>query len=271
MKHEFFAFMGTSYPSSLERDFERILIKIEALWDTPQIHDYFSDLLIDKRGGRKGFPPDVLADIIRLRDARELETFKAAERKEHAMHDLTARGIAFLPKNFFHFLEEGDQQVIDLFVRANFNVNLTAEDGTPPLITALKRGLTIIAQILLSAGADPNARDRLGLTPLLIACGKPTSGYRNAVDLLLKKGAHINVRDPLGNTPLLLSITGGTPDIAFALIEQGADVFASRRDGATALSLAQKLGDERLLRLIEFKMKQASSAGRSLSGEWAAA
>jgi len=34
MKNEFFAFMGTSYPSSLERDFERILIKIEALWDT---------------------------------------------------------------------------------------------------------------------------------------------------------------------------------------------------------------------------------------------
>jgi len=41
MKHEFFAFMGTSYPSSLEREFERILIKIEDLWDTPKIHDYF--------------------------------------------------------------------------------------------------------------------------------------------------------------------------------------------------------------------------------------
>lgn len=271
MKHEFFAFMGTSYPSSLEREFERILIKIEDLWDTPKIHDYFSDLLIDKRGGRKGFPPDVLADIIRLRDARELETFKAAERKEHAMHDLTARGIAFLPKNFFSALEEGNQEIIDLFVRANFNVNLTAEDGTPPLVFALKRGLTIIAQILLSAGADPNAKDRLHLTPLLVACGKPTAGYRNTVELLLKKGAHINVRDPLGNTPLLLSISGGTPDIAYMLIEQGADVFASRRDGETALSLAQKLGDERLLRLIEFKMKQASPIGRSLSGERAAA
>lgn len=255
MKHDFFAFMGTSYPTHLERDFERILIKIEALWDTPQIHDYFSDLLIDKRGGRRGFPKEVLADIIRLREARELETFKAAERKEHAMRDLTTRGIALLPKNFFRYLEEGDQEVIDLFVRANFNVNMVDADGAPPLIFALKRGLTIIAQILLSAGADPNAKDRLGLTPLLIACGKATEGYKNTVEMLLKKGAHINVRDPLGNTPLLLAISGNTPDIAFMLVEQGADVFASRRDGETALSLAQKQSDVRLLRLIEFKLR----------------
>lgn len=267
MKNPFFAFMGASYPSSLERDFERILLKLEELWDTPKIHDYFSDLLIDKRGGRRGFPPVVLADILRLREARELETFKAAERKEYAMRELSARGIAFLPKNFFHFLDEGDQQAIDLFVRANFNVNTTAEDGTPPLLTALKRGLTIIAQILVTAGADPNAKDRLGLTPLLVACGKPTAGYRNTVDLLLKKGAHVNVRDPLGNTPLLLSISGGTADIAFTLIEQGADVFATRRDGESALTLAQKLGDERLVRLIEFKMREASRDRRGPAGE----
>lgn len=101
MKHPFFKFMGTSYPIHLEREYERILIKIEALWDTSQIHDYFSDLLIDKRGGRKGFPADVLADIIRLRDERELQTFKQAEGREQAMRELTARGIAFLPKNFF--------------------------------------------------------------------------------------------------------------------------------------------------------------------------
>ncbi len=117
------------------------------------------------------------------------------------MRDLTTRGIALLPKNFFRYLEEGDQEVIDLFVRANFNVNMVDADGAPPLIFALKRGLTIIAQILLSAGADPNAKDRLGLTPLLIACGKATEGYKNTVEMLLKKGAHINVRDPLGNTP----------------------------------------------------------------------
>lgn len=262
MKHPFFGFMGTSYPIHLEREYERILIKIEALWDTPQIHDYFSDLLIDKRGGRKGFPTDVLADIVRLRDERELETFREAERSEQAMRELTARGIAFLATNFFLYLEEGDKEVIDLFARANFNVNTTAEDGTAPLLIALKRGLTIVAQILINAGADPNAKDRLGLTPLLVACGKPTTGYKNTVELLLMKGAHLNVHDPLGNTPLLLSISGGTPDIAALLIERGADVLARRRDGESAITLARKLGDERLVRLIEFKIDEQTKPGK---------
>lgn len=261
MKHPFFKFMGTSYPIHLEREYERILIKIEALWDTSQIHDYFSDLLIDKRGGRKGFPADVLADIIRLRDERELQTFKQAEGREQAMRELTARGIAFLPKNFFQHLEEGNKEIIDLFARANFNVNTLAEDNSPPLLIALKRGLTIIAQILINAGADPNAKDRLGLTPLLVACGKPTTGYKTTVELLLQKGANVNVRDPLGNTPLLLSISGGTPDIAALLIERGADVFVGRRDGETAITLAWKLGDERLVRLIEFKIDEQTKPG----------
>jgi len=254
MKHPIFSFMGTRYPIHLEREYERILIKIETLWNKPEIHDYFSDLLIDKRGGRRGFPANVMADILRLREAHELETFKEAERKEHALHELSARGIAFLPKNFFNALEEGDQAVMDLFVRANFNANTPTEDGTPPLLVALKRGLTIIAQILLNGGADPNAKDRLGLTPMLVACGKPTTGYRNTVELLVQKGAHLNVRDPLGNTPLLLSISGGTPDIAELLIEKGADLSASRRDGETPLSLAQKLGDRKLVVLIEEKI-----------------
>lgn len=250
--------MGTTYPAHLEREFERILIKMEALWDTPEIHDYFSDLLIDKRGGRKGFPPEVLTDIIRLRDACELRTFKSAEMKEHALQELASRQIAFLPKSFFHYLEEGDQEVIDLFVRANFNVNMPSEDGTPPLLTALKRGLTIIAKILIEAGADPNARDRLGLTPLLVACGKPTAGYKSTVEALLAKGAYLEVRDPFGNTPLLLSISGGTADIALTLIERGANVFASRRDGETALTLAKQVGNPELARLVEFKSLAAS-------------
>lgn len=140
-------------------------------------------------------------------------------------------------------------------------MNTLAEDNSPPLLIALKRGLTIIAQILINAGADPNAKDRLGLTPLLVACGKPTTGYKTTVELLLQKGANVNVRDPLGNTPLLLSISGGTPDIAALLIERGADVFVGRRDGETAITLAWKLGDERLVRLIEFKIDEQTKPG----------
>lgn len=238
MKHPLFECLGDKYPIHLEEKFDRILTRIEFLWDTPEIHDYFSDLLIDKRGGRQGFPPQVLADIITLREFRELETFRQAERREHAVRELAERGITIDRETFIAALRAGDRELVDLFVRARFSIHGIEVDSTPPLLFALKNGFTVIASILVNAGADVNARDYLGLTPLLVACGKPTEGYRSIAEALIIRGAQVNVRDPLGNTPLLLSLSGGVGDIAQLLVEHGADVFANTRKGESALTLA---------------------------------
>ncbi|HJV26611.1 MAG TPA: ankyrin repeat domain-containing protein [Aromatoleum sp.] len=251
MKHPLFEGLGDHYPIHLEERFDRILTKIEQLWDTLEIHDYFSDLLIDKRGGRQGFPPDVLADIIRLREFRDLETFRHAERKEQAIAELNDRGIIIDRTSFMQALHAGDREAIDLFVRAGFNIHFVDEQGTPPLLYALKNGYTVIAKILVDAGADPNARDRLGLTPLLVACGKPTSGYRVIAETLIKRGALVNMRDRLGNTPLLLSLSGGVMDVAWLLIDHGADVTAITRKGETALTLAKNASTPEAAGVIE--------------------
>ena len=67
------------------------------------------------------------------------------------------------------------------------------------------------------------------LTPILIACGKPTHGYKTIAEMLIKKGANINIRDRLGYTLLLLALSGGTVEIAEMLIEKGADTSVSTR------------------------------------------
>ncbi len=240
MKHPLLAVMGEDYPVYLEQHHDRILNKIDELWDTPEIDDYISDLLIDKRGGRRGFSPEATKEINALREFRMLETFLAAERKETAILELGKRSIFLNKGNFLRALENGDVEIIDLFVRANFNIHLTDDNGTPPLLFALKKGYTIIARILLIAGADVNEKDKLGLTPLMLACGKPSFGYRDIAEMLIKKGAYINVRDALGYTPLLLALSGGTLDIVELLINKGADISARTRKGETPLSLAQQ-------------------------------
>jgi len=250
MKHPLFESLGDKYPFSLEERFDRILNKMEELWDTPQIDDYFSDLLIDKRGGRQGFPKDVLDDIIRLRDFRESETLRRAESREDAIRELEIKGFKFSKEEFFHALDNGDKEIVDLFVRAGFNIHLEDEKGTTPLLIALKKGYTIIAHILLNAGADVNAMDKMGLTPLLIACGKPARGYMEVAEMLIQKGAIINIHDRLGYTPLLLALSGGTADISKMLIDKGANIFARNRHGETALSLAEKAGNKELVDLL---------------------
>lgn len=259
MKHPLFENMGHDYPIHLEQGFAHVMKKIEELWDQPGIHDYLSELMIDKRGGRKGFPEEVSKEIVAIREFRMLETFRQAERKEEAIRELKQRGIAISQQRFLRALEEGDPETVDLFVRANFNIHFTDDNGTPPLLLVLKRGYTIVAKILLIAGADVNEKDKLGLTPLLVACGKSTRGYKEIAEILINKGALINVRDTLGFTPLLLSLSGGTIDIATLLIEKGADVLASTRKGETALSLARKLDTAQSADIVELLLSKGAT------------
>jgi ankyrin repeat protein len=259
MKHPRFKSLGDGYPSHLEQRYERILIKIEQLWDRAELHDYFSDLLIDKRGGRQGFPKEILNEIIVLREFHELETFRDAERSESAIRELERRGINLKKENFFAALNAGSPELIDLFVRSNFNINVTDENGNQALMLALKMGYTVVARILLVAGADFSARDKLGLTPLLVACGKTTQGYKAIAEMLIVKGAFINIRDSLGFTPLLLSLSGGSMEIARLLIERGADVLVSTRKGETALSLAKKCKDPEAAAIVELLISKGAT------------
>lgn len=240
MKYPMFAGMGRYYPAQLEAQFERVLIKIVELWDSPEIHDYFSELLIDQRGGRKGFPPDVMADLMMIREFRELQTFRAAERQAHAVQEMAERGVALSEKAFLKAFADGDKQVVDLFVRARFPLPDKDAEGVPLLLSALKRGYTVVAKIILSSHVDVNVRDGLGLTPLLVACGKPTAGYREVAERLIVRGANVNVHDALGNTPLMLALSGGMLDIARVLILNGASVLVCSRSGETPLSMVMK-------------------------------
>ena len=259
MKYPLFAVLEDEYPTALEKRHEYIIKRLVELWDEPEIDDYFTSLLIDTRGGRQGFAPDVFQDIHRLHKFKETERLRLVEEKQMAIKALELHGTHFNPGAFARAVEQGDPTLVDLFIRGGINVNGTDADGNNLLIIALRSGFTIIANILLKAGAHVDVRDNTGFTPLLMACGKTTHGYKEVAEYLILHGADVNARDPLGWTPLLLAISAGNTELVELLLKNGANITVRTRKGENAMDLARKFGHDQLIDLLFETRRDKSS------------
>jgi ankyrin repeat protein len=90
------------------------------------------------------------------------------------------------------------------------------------------------ARELLERGADPNARDSVGATPLHYAA---LNGHVNAVKKLLEHGADVNARDKDGFTPLHVAACKGYVDVLGLILQYGADLNMQSRRGWTPYAL----------------------------------
>jgi ankyrin repeat protein len=83
---------------------------------------------------------------------------------------------------------------------------------------------------LINAGADVNARDSRGNTPLMLA-----SRIYNCVDILIKAGANVNLENNEGKTALMLSTQYGfDPNVITLFLQNGSDPKLEDNTGRTA-------------------------------------
>jgi len=83
--------------------------------------------------------------------------------------------------------------------------------GLTPLHTAAGRGHKEIVELLITAGADVNAKGDYGWTPLHKAAAA-FEDHKEVVELLIAKGADVNAKDMHGETPLDMTY-GETADL----------------------------------------------------------
>ncbi len=103
-----------------------------------------------------------------------------------------------------------------------------------------------MAEFLLDAGADPNAQNDAGITPLHLA------GYPEMVQLLVRRGADINVRSNDGRTPLLVQAAEAEGiEPMEALLRLGADAKATDKQGRSALDIAKAREEEDKIGLLK--------------------
>ncbi|KAL8773658.1 MAG: hypothetical protein Q9209_001424 [Squamulea sp. 1 TL-2023] len=172
----------------------------------------------------------------------------------------------------------GHKAVAQLLLQHGANARIDSRDGTPLHLCA-ERAYLDIADLLLKSGADPNARDEIGVTPLHIAIGEidspESADYEQrfkVVELLLEHKANPNPQDEEGLTPLhvALVVYHNTKSADYEqrfkvielLLEHKADPNPQDKEGMTPLHAAllvyhnTKSADyQQFLKMLELLLK----------------
>ena len=116
-------------------------------------------------------------------------------------------------------VQAGNIQVVKHNIAIGADVNSKDESGSTPLHSAADFGHKEVAELLITKGADVNAKSSdVGWTPLLGAAGK---GHKEIVELLIAKGADVNAKNKSGDTPLDLAISRKQTETADLLRKHG--------------------------------------------------
>lgn len=97
-----------------------------------------------------------------------------------------------------------------------------------------------IVETLCARGADPNAKDHCGRTPLFRAAMAAGELADPAVSLLLDHGARVDETDAADITLLMHAASEGLPELVRGLIELGADVKHINVMGCRASDYAER-------------------------------
>lgn len=127
------------------------------------------------------------------------------------------------------------------------------------LIETAAVGDTKAIEAALAGGADVNARDADGITPLMhaargkgpkIADPAPTD-HPEVVELLIQRGADVNAKTDTGFVALFWAARYGHDKVAKVLIDHGADVNAKDAGGITALHWATTNQQTKVIELLK--------------------
>ena len=133
---------------------------------------------------------------------------------------------------------------------------------------------TDLVKVLLKNGADVNIKNEDGLTPLM---GTAITARPDTARLLLNNGANVNTKTDSGWTALMYVVwmagvykdkmvkedkykaeivktEGSFIKYVKVLIQAGSDLNVKNKDGETALMLAKKCGNEKIVEILKKEM-----------------
>lgn len=131
---------------------------------------------------------------------------------------------------------EGDLRVAQWLISKGANVNAADVDGCTPLLTAVKMGRDSIVELLIANRADVHAKDTAGNTGVHLCAARCLPGICKT---LVAAGAGVSVYNEEGNSPLHLAALCSRPEssewetLVMFLVQQSDEAVFSATNGAS--------------------------------------
>lgn len=150
-----------------------------------------------------------------------------------------------IPDDPIRAAHRGDVDAVRSFLNDNFPPNAGNEVGCTALMGAARGASLKVIQLLLSCGAHVTLADKRGYTALHCAVAQPTADAVKQVACvlaLIKGGADPNARNEEGITPLMNAAWFGCHESVQELLRHGAIPTLTDNKGRTAKNLATTRG-----------------------------
>ncbi|WP_265025522.1 ankyrin repeat domain-containing protein [Wolbachia endosymbiont (group A) of Bibio marci] len=154
---------------------------------------------------------------------------------------------------------EGNIEEVNSLISKGANVNAEDNNEQTPLHQAAAYGRKEAVEVLLNNGANVNAVDEHHSTPLHRAA---ENGHKEVVEALLKvNGIDVNAQDKYEGTPLHFAAKMGHAEIVKDLLDKGASVNITDRNGKTPFKLAANKEIQTLLENTAELLEAAAEKG----------
>src|SRR5271157_2612789 len=175
----------------------------------------------------------------------------------HAGADINARDKNGLFALTHAAITNSGPDVIAALLRPTTSFESIVKTGTPESI-----------QAAIDQGADVNAKNEDGFTPLILAA--ISNPDPNVIATLLKAGANVNARDTkLGLTPLMWATRWRqNPKVISALLHAGADIDARNKEGQFVLMEAAGTNPNKEVLAALLGAEGATTANNDFKPNW---
>ncbi|RSM04466.1 hypothetical protein CEP52_006822 [Fusarium oligoseptatum] len=223
------------------------------------VHDcYLHDLLSVLQSRNTSWPRDMatiaglLTGVENTSDATQQRIFQDILRKigtisaDHLFHNspvMSDPAFGWCPANFL------DMELSSTGAPLRINERGQCSRKQTPLHRAAWGGSFAVTEMLLEAGADPDALDWRGQSPLHLAA---QHGYVEVASLLMKR-SDASILNSEGFTALHLALLEGHNDMVKRLVRENDDLHSTDGRGYTVLHLAAHTGNVDLVKWLVSK------------------